>query len=567
MVEKLNSTVISALKACTTTPTDWVDCLQSVAMSIRSQPHESTGISPYEMMFGTPMRLPTELEDGDIPTSASKEQMAQIFPQPPEGEQSAKIFESVDKIRQIIHNSASGNISRAKTKQAFYFEQRHRGIPLQIGDKVLHYNRRAGQCLGDKLHGRWIGPYLIVGMNGKNKYQVKDMNGYVLKTYLNGSNLKRYLTKEDVNVGDPDLVPAGELPEKPDTVDDLLASIKHEKERSKSRGLKRRKPADVDSSDSDLEDTSELTVKSNDKGPLTVKRKRKAADVDMLFPDPQQKTSKKPRKKVNSSCSPPAKPIGDKRNISAPLPPSQIRWNEQNVKMINPSGNIPSDKEKKTKFFNEMIRVAADENIVRDNSDGCSDHTQQSDSDDDVKITGVQELSNYVFNPLTIQQRRIICERISLQMRKENLNHSNVGEKILSRSPKVRSVKGDGNCFFRAIAVGTTGWEVGHLAIRRLVCDYIKSFGPYTRQCEGKVYLNQTKMKTDTTFATDVEIMAAAQVLGVDIYVYHMYGKSLRWLRFPCKHQSGTSSSNGIYLDNRYGNGKTGHFDFITGMF
>ena len=110
MVEKLNSTIISALKACTTTPTDWVDCLQSVAMSIRSQPHESTGISPYEMMFGTPMRLQTELEDSDIPSSASKEQMAQIFPQPLEGEESAKIFESVDKILQIIHNSASGKV-------------------------------------------------------------------------------------------------------------------------------------------------------------------------------------------------------------------------------------------------------------------------------------------------------------------------------------------------------------------------------------------------------------------------------------------------------------------------
>ena len=298
MVEKLNSTVISALKACTMTPTDWVNCLQSVAMSIRLQPNESTGISPYKMMFGMPMRLPTELEDSDIPSSASKEEMAQIFPQPPEGEQSAKIFESVDKIRQIIHNSALGNISRAKTKQAFYFEQRHHGIPLQIGDKVLHYNRRAGQRLGDKLHGRWIGPYLIVGMNGKNKYQVKDMNGYVLKTYLNGSNLKRYLTKEDVNEGDPDLVPAGELPEKPDTVDDLLASIKHEKERSKSHGLKKRKAADVDFSDSDLENTCEPIVKSNDIGPFTVKRKRKAADVDMLFPDPQQKTSKNPQKRL-----------------------------------------------------------------------------------------------------------------------------------------------------------------------------------------------------------------------------------------------------------------------------
>ena len=190
MVEKLNSTVISSLKACTSMPTDWVDCLQSVAMSIHSQPHESTGISPYEMMFGVPMRLPTELEDGDIPQSASKDEMAHIMPHPPEGKGAAEIFESVDKIRQIIHNSASGNISRAKTKEAFYFEQRHRGVPLQIGNKVLHYNRRAGQRLGDKLHGRWIGPYIIVGMTGKIKYQVKDMNGYVLKTYLNSSNMK-----------------------------------------------------------------------------------------------------------------------------------------------------------------------------------------------------------------------------------------------------------------------------------------------------------------------------------------------------------------------------------------
>ena len=145
MVEKLNSTVISALKACTSTPTDWVDCLQSVAMSIHSQPHESTGISPYEMMFGVPMQLPTELEDSDIPKDAMTSKLSKIMPQPPTKENGKGIFAAVDTIWQIIHNSASGNISRAKAKQLFYFKQRHRGVPLKIGDKVLHYNKRAGQ--------------------------------------------------------------------------------------------------------------------------------------------------------------------------------------------------------------------------------------------------------------------------------------------------------------------------------------------------------------------------------------------------------------------------------------
>ena len=67
------------------------------------------------------------------------------------------------------------------------------------------------------------------------------MNGYVLKTSLNGSNMKRYLTKEEITTDDPDLVPAGELPKKPDSVDDLLASIKLSKRTSKSREVKKRK--------------------------------------------------------------------------------------------------------------------------------------------------------------------------------------------------------------------------------------------------------------------------------------------------------------------------------------
>ena len=553
MVEKLNSTVLSALRACTSKPTDWVDCLQSVAMSIRSQPHESTGLSPYEMMFGIPMRLPTELEDEDIPTDMSNYDMAEIMPEPPVGPQ---IFEKVDKIRQIIHNSAAGNISRAKSKQVYYFNQRHRGTPLQIGDKVLHYNRRAGQRVGDKLNGKWLGPYEIVGMKPNGKYQLKDDSGYVLKTYVNGSNLKLYLSSADFDDDSaPDLIPADQIPSQPDSVDELLKSIKNEKDRPKSRG-----------------------------------KKREMSDVDLLFPGPE--AYKKPKKeKVQTD-----EPVGDMSAVHIPPSQKDRKWTSEHVNMIKLSKKVtfgqknkqvhsytppptPSKEERETsrKSVNknklgiklEKMKAKSEKNkfldeMVSNTKDGVRSSSLDSvSSEDDIVVVGIEKRNDFFFNPLTIQERNRLCQRTSLIHRK-HIPHTNLSENLGERTPRIKSIKGDGNCFFRALSVAVTGWEVGHLLIRKLVCDHINSVGPYTKNIEGKTYLSQSKMKTSTTFATDVEIMAAAQVLGTDIYVYHTYGDKLRWLRFACVHSMTTNSS--IYLDNRYGNGKTGHFDYVTGL-
>ena len=117
-------------------PTDWVDCLQSVTMSIRLQLHESTGISPYDMMFGVPMHLPTELEDGDIPQSASKDEMAHIMPHPPEGKAAVEILSQLTKfgrLSTILHQAIFPGL-----KQSRHFTS-NRGteeFPLQIGDSV-----------------------------------------------------------------------------------------------------------------------------------------------------------------------------------------------------------------------------------------------------------------------------------------------------------------------------------------------------------------------------------------------------------------------------------------------
>ena len=212
-------------------------------------------------------------------------------------------------------------------------------------------------------------------------------------------------------------------------------------------------------------------------------------------------------------------------------------------------------KEKKDKFFSDMLPDYREDENGSNSSDGS-----------DCEIVQSVQNSDFTFNPLTPNVRKAICDRLSMPFHKADLKHENIGKKLFNRNPKVKRILADGNCLFRGLTVATTGWETCHLYIRQLICEYISDVGTYTKEDPVK-YLRESKMKCAKDFGTDVEIMAAAQVLGTDIYVYHTYGSSLKWLRYQCKHSSGVQSGGAIYLDNRTGDGNTGHFDYVLGLF
>ena len=229
------------------------------------------------------------------------------------------------------------------------------------------------------------------------------------------------------------------------------------------------------------------------------------------------------------------------------------------------------EKSKKYDFFSQMLQVQH-----REKSADMKNHESSepsvlpdlpSDTDSDLTITDVKEGNSFKFIPLLVNQRKAVCQRIGLEMRKMNMAHSQVGENLDSRVPRVTCVKGDGNCLFRALAVATTGWEIGHLRIQDLVCDHIHDVGPYNSKdvSDGPLYLRQTHMRKETIFGTNVELFSAAHVLSTDIYVFHKYGESMKCLYFPCVHGS-ANWKNAIYLNNHTGNGITGHFDYVTGL-
>ena len=72
-------------------------------------------------------------------------------------------------------------------------------------------------------------------------------------------------------------------------------------------------------------------------------------------------------------------------------------------------------------------------------------------------------------------------------------------------------------------------------------------------------------MKEDKIYGTDVDLYAAAQLLGRDLYIYHRYGEhQVKWLKFPCSKKGLCKGRQSIYLDNRFGMGIDGHFDYIV---
>ena len=87
-----------------------------------------------------------------------------------------------------------------------------------------------------------------------------------------------------------------------------------------------------------------------------------------------------------------------------------------------------------------------------------------------------------------------------------------------------KQITGDGNCLFCALAFAITGHQTGHKKVWQDICRYIKEHSPYTGE-SAPLYLQQTRMKEDKICRTDMELYAAVQLLGRDLYIYHRYGE------------------------------------------
>ncbi|XP_026121918.1 uncharacterized protein LOC113104784, partial [Carassius auratus] len=118
---------------------------------------------------------------------------------------------------------------------------------------------------------------------------------------------------------------------------------------------------------------------------------------------------------------------------------------------------------------------------------------------------------------------------------------------------ETKSILADGNCFFRAVAFAVSGSEEEHRKVRRAVVTHIlqneEKYVQNLRRGYSSVpeYIATSRMKYVGTWATEMEIQAASDLIGVDIFTYTRE----KWLKYKSSNISSNRHScqhHGIYL-------------------
>ncbi|XP_026112716.1 uncharacterized protein LOC113091414 [Carassius auratus] len=169
------------------------------------------------------------------------------------------------------------------------------------------------------------------------------------------------------------------------------------------------------------------------------------------------------------------------------------------------------------------------------------------DANSDVVCLGNETNRIFNFNPLCTEVKHKLSSKLNIEFYSENVV-SPTNSRAMGHPCKTVSILGDGNCFFRAVAQVICGTQKPHRAVRLAIVKHMVlhsvQYNNLLRRQYGSMedYLSKSKMRFVGSWATELEIQAMANYLGVDIYTYH----NEKWLQYSCMHER--TCDQGIYL-------------------
>ena len=180
LVERWNGTLKSMIKRlCQDQPKQWHRLINPVLFAYREVPQESTGFSPFQLLYGRSVRGPGTIlkelwtKEVNIPEVKSS-------------------YEYVTELRERLEDLlklAQEELEKSLKQYKWHYDRKAKPRRLEVGDRVLILLPTDS----NKLLMQWRGPYTVESRVGANDYRVKM--GSKTKTY-HVNMLKKYISRE-----------------------------------------------------------------------------------------------------------------------------------------------------------------------------------------------------------------------------------------------------------------------------------------------------------------------------------------------------------------------------------
>ncbi|XP_029976984.1 uncharacterized protein LOC115409845 isoform X4 [Salarias fasciatus] len=210
-----------------------------------------------------------------------------------------------------------------------------------------------------------------------------------------------------------------------------------------------------------------------------------------------------------------------------------------------------ADHEQQSETGTDETEQQSEAGIGSDETEQQSETLTEADDIDESSVCLVSETnaSNVTFKCLTLADKRRICTKLDIV---PSLSCEDVVADCLDiEQPQpctTIDIQGDGNCFFRSLSYVFSGLESHHRTVRLAVVKHVEQNPDVYRNVvreqftSVQQYVNDSRMKYVGTWATEVEIQAAANLFNVDIYTY----SEQKWLKYG---SSGAAARNkAIYI-------------------
>jgi hypothetical protein len=179
LVERFNQTLKAMLrKAATDEGKDWDKWVPYLLFAYREVPQASTGFSPFELLYGRPVRGPLDIlkETWESSSKSSESIVSYVL------DMQGKLAKMSEMARE--------NLAQARTKQKQWYDQNARERRFEPGEQVLVLLPTSTS----KLLAQWQGPYPVLRRIGETNYQIDMVDKRKRKRIFHVNMLRKWHT-------------------------------------------------------------------------------------------------------------------------------------------------------------------------------------------------------------------------------------------------------------------------------------------------------------------------------------------------------------------------------------